>query len=376
MTEPKFFHIGQFLTKRAFLSTFFGAGLVIITEFLLPWLGILQVEALWDWITPVTIIFSIAIILVSSAMAKNIAASILIATAAILSFYSPYSTIDYGFVSVVIIYLITAFFAGFFSTTRITGRSALLTIGIVMGLQGLIGAGVSFFATWQGTVTNFHDNSIGIAHGEVMGTFPLYDAIVGIFSLIYMIVFIVLSRRKVTVEHTSKKFEIIGQILIFLGIVGALIFIIFSHVTFTNTTAVSIFGETNTYYLNGLFAKMVDGQFMAVELLNIFYILPIVGFVIGIGMAFIVYQRADGTTNFMRFNHQGAFLTLNVAPFLIICAYSFILQNAMGFAEYFYIRTSTWFTIFTEFTNLLLINMLIAYIIFLIITLIRRIATK
>ena len=121
---------------------------------------------------------------------------------------------------------------------------------------------------------------------------------------------------------------------------------------------------------------MVDGQFMAVQLLNAFYILPIVGFVIGIGMALIVYQRANGTSNFMTFNHQGTFLTLNVAPFLIICAYSFILQNAMGFASYFYIRTSTWFTIFTEFTNLLLINMFVAYIIFLVITLIRKIATK
>ena len=92
MTEPKFFHIGQFLTQRAFLSTFFGAGLVIITEFLLPWLGFLQIEALWDWITPVTIMFSITIILVFSAIAKNITSSILIATAAVLSFYNPYST--------------------------------------------------------------------------------------------------------------------------------------------------------------------------------------------------------------------------------------------------------------------------------------------
>lgn len=376
MTEPKFFHIGQFLTQRAFLSTFFGAGLVIITEFLLPWLGFLQIEALWDWITPVTIMFSITIILVFSAIAKNIASSILIATAAVLSFYNPYSTLDYGFVSIVIIYYVAALFAGFFSAIRITGRSALLTIGIVMGLQGLIGAGVSFFATWEGTVTNFHDNSIGIAHGEVIGTFPIYDVIIGIFSLIYMTVFIILSRRKVTVEHPNKKFEIIGQILIFLGIVAALIFIILSHVTFTDTTATAIFGETNTIYLNGLFAKMVNSQFMAVELLNVFYILPIVGFVIGIGLAFIVYQRADGTSNFMRFNKEGAFMILNVAPFLIICAYSYIFQNLIGSASYFYIRTSTWFTIFTEFTNLLLINMFIAYLIFLIITLIRRIAKK
>jgi len=376
MTEPKFFHIGQFLTRRAFLATFFGAGLVIITEFLLPWLGIIQIEALWNWITPVTIMFTIAIILIFSAIAKNLTSSILIATAGILSFYTPYSTLDYGFISVIIIYYVTAIFAGFFASIRITGKNALLTIGIVMGLQGLIGAGVSFFATWEGAVTNFHDSSIGIAHGGGMGTFPLYDVIVGAFSLIYMIIFIVLSRRNVTVEHKDKKFEIIGQILIVLGIVGALIFIIFSHEIFSSTTAIAVFGDTNTYFLNGLFAKMVNGQFMAIQLLNVFYILPIVGFVIGIGMALIVYQRANGTSSFMRFDYQGSFLTLNVAPFLIICVYSYIFQNAIGSASYFYIRTSTWFTIFTEFTNLLLINMVIVYIIFLIIALIRKIATK
>ncbi|MHA2357311.1 MAG: hypothetical protein ACXABK_00895, partial [Candidatus Heimdallarchaeaceae archaeon] len=104
--------------------------------------------------------------------------------------------------------------------------------------------------------------------------------------------------------------------------------------------------------------------------------LPIVGFAIGIGLGLIVYQRADGTSNFMRFNYDGAFLTLNLAPFLIICVYSYILQNAMGSADYFYIRTSTWFTIFTEFTNLLLINLLVAYIVFRIIVLVKSLIKK
>jgi len=374
MTETKFFHLGHFFTQRAFLATFFGAGLIAVTEFLLPWLGVLQINALWDYITPITITFTLSIILIFSAIAKNIASSIFLGTAAILSFYNPYSTIDFGFVSVVIIFLVTAFFSGFFASIRITGRSALLTIGIVVGLQGLIGAGVSIFTTFQGVYdVNFNANSVDIAHGVFIGNnIPIYGAIVGIFSVIYMLVFIILSRRKTTVEHTSKKYAIIGQIIILLSIVGALVFIAFSNETIDSNTAAAIFGETNTQYLDLLFAKLVNGQFMAIKLLNVFFILPIVGFTIGIGLGLIVYQRADGTSNFMRFNFDGAFLTLNVAPFLIICAYSFIFQNAIGSASYFYIRTSTWFIIFTEFTNLLLINLLIAYIIFRIIVLIKK----
>ena len=234
MKETKFFHLGHFFTQRAFLATFFGAGLIAITEFLLPWLGVLQIPDLWNYITPITITFTLAIIVIFSAVAKNIASSIFLGTAAILSFYNPYSTIDYGFVSVLIIFLVTAFFAGFFASLRITGKSALLTIGIVMGLQGLIGAGVSIFTTIQGTWSiNFEGTLIHeIGHGVNISNIPIYGAIVGIFSVIYMLVFILLSRRKTTVEHTNNKFAIIGQIIIVLSIVGALVFIAFSNILF------------------------------------------------------------------------------------------------------------------------------------------------
>jgi len=377
MSDIKYFHLGQFFTKRALIATFFGIALVALTEFVLPWLGILQIETLWEWISPATITFTIAIILISCAIAKNLVSSIFISTAAILSFYDPYSTVALkGFIAVVIIYMITAFFAGWFATMRITGRTALLITGIVIGLQGLIGAGVSMFTSLAQTHTNFHANSIGIAYSELMGTVPFYDIIVAAFSVIYMIVFIIISRKRTTIEQKGKKKEIIGQILIFLSIVGALLFIILSHENFNQSTAVSIFGETNTQFLNSIFAKTTAGEFMAIQLLNVFYILPIVGFVIGIGIALIIYQRASGTSDFMRLNYEGTYLTLNFAPFLIICSYSYIFQNAIGSADFFYIRTSTWFTLFTEFTNLILINLLVAYILFLIISIIRNIAKK
>ncbi len=377
MSDIKYFHLGQFFTKRALIATFFGIALVALTEFVLPWLGILQIETLWEWISPATITFTIAIILVSCAIAKNLVSSIFISTAAILSFYDPYSTVALkGFIAVVIIYMITAFFAGWFATMRITGRTALLVTGIVIGLQGVIGAGVSMVASLEQAQNNFHQNSVGIAFGETIGGFPVYDLIVAVFSAIYIVVFFILSRRKISAEQTGKKKEIFGQLLIFLSIVGALLFIILSHVNFNQSTAVSIFGDTNTQFLNSIFAKTTAGGFMAVQLLNVFYILPIVGFVIGIGIALIIYQRASGTTNFMRLNYEGAYLTLNIAPFLTICAYSYIFQNAIGSADFFYIRTSTWFTLFTEFTNLLLINFLVAYIVFLIVSIIRNIAKK
>ena len=377
MSDIKYFHLGQFFTKRAFIATFIGVAFVALTEFVLPWLGILQIETLWQWISPATITFTIAIIMVSCAIAKNLVSSIFISTAAILSFYDPYSTVALkGFIAVVIIYMITAFFAGWFATMRITGRTALLITGIVIGLQGLIGAGVSMFTSIAQTQNNFHTNSIGIAYSSLIGTIPIYDIIVAAFSVIYMVVFIIISRKRTTIEQKGKKKEIFGQILIFLSIVGALLFIILSHVNFDQNTAISIFGETNTQFLNSIFAKTTAGGYMAIKLLNVFYILPIVGFVIGIGIALIIYQRASGTTNFMRLNYEGAYLSLNFAPFLIICSYSYIFQNAIGSADFFFIRTSTWFTLFTEFTNLLLINFLVAYILFIIISIIRNLIKK
>jgi hypothetical protein len=114
---------------------------------------------------------------------------------------------------------------------------------------------------------------------------------------------------------------------------------------------------------------------MAITFLNGLYILPIVGFGIGIGLAFIIYQRAEGTSGKMRFNFEGPFFILNLVPFLIICAYSYPFQNLIG-DGYFYLESATWFTIFAEFTNLLLINLLVAYLIFKIITIIKLIAKK
>ncbi|MCG3216815.1 MAG: hypothetical protein KAS63_08845 [Candidatus Heimdallarchaeota archaeon] len=380
MTDVKYFHLGQFFKKRALLATFFGVGLVALTEFVLPWLGHLRIDTFWQWITPATIIFTISIILVFSALAKNVVASTLLGVAAVLSFYSPYSTVDVGFFAVVIIYLIIAFFAGFFATVEMTGRTALLVIGIIVGLQGLIGAGTSMFISLTGEFNAFHQNSVNIAYGDIMGRFPVYDTIVAIFSLIYMIVFIILSRKSITTTHSSQKNELIGQILIFLSIAGGFIFILVSpSVLFDQNTAVSIFGLTNTQFLNSLFAKTIGGTlgtYTAYTLLNVLYLLPIVSFVIGIGLAFIIYQRANGTTGKLRLNFEGPFVVLNLAPFLVICAYSYIFQNVIGDVTHFFLDTPTWFTFFTEYTNLILINLLIAYIVFKIISFIRGLAQR
>ena len=376
MANVRYFHLGQFFTLRALLSTFFGAGIVAVTEFLLPWLGYIQIEMLWDWITPVTITFTLAVIMVSCALAKNVVASILIGSAAVLSFYNPYETVDFGFSAIIIMFLITAFFAGFFATNEMTGRTGLLLVGIIFGLQGLIGSGVSMFVSLTGEYSYFHNNGIDLAYGELMNNFPVYDTIVAAFSLIFMLVFIIISRKIVTKQLDGKKFEIIGQIIIFLSIAGALVFIILSNVIYDYNTAVLIVGEKNAQFLNEIFAKITYGSFMSILLLNGFYILPIVGFSIGIGLAFIIYQRAEGTSGKMRFNFEGPFFILNLVPFLIICAYSLPFQSLIGSSDYFFIRTSTWIPIFTEFTNLLLINMLVAYLIFKIITIIRLIAKK
>ncbi len=376
MTNVKYFHLGQFFSLRALLSTVFGVGLVAVTEFLLPWRGILQVEALWDWITPITITFTLAAIFVSCAMAKNVVASVLIGTAAVLSFFNPYETVELGLAAIFFIFIVTAFFAGFFATKEMTGRTGLLLIGIVFGLQGLIGSGVSMFLTlYQEAQIFFHVNSVGIAYGSLISGFPVFDAILAAFSLIFMFVFIIISRKVVTKQIDGKKFEIIGQIIIFLSITGALAFIVLSNNIIDYKTAVSIFGETNTQFLDEMFSKVPRGSFMVIRVLNGLYILPIVGFGIGIGLAFIIYQRAEGTSGNMRFNFEGPFFILNLVPFLIICLYSYPVQILFDEGN-FYLHSATWFPIFTEFTSLLLINLLAAYLIFKIITIIKLIVKK
>ncbi|MCE7747498.1 MAG: hypothetical protein GPJ51_03810 [Candidatus Heimdallarchaeota archaeon] len=381
MKNIKFFHLGQFFGKRALIATLLGAGLAVVTEYVLPKFGILAIPAIQSWITPATITFTLAVIIIFSAIAKNLVASIFIGTAAILSFYSPYiaGIYDYGFWSVVIIYLVTAFFSGLFAAIEMSGRTALLVVGIVYGIQGFIGAGTSMFLSLTNMQQPFLDNNLGIAFGETMGSFPLYDVIVGGFSFIFMLVFIILSRRRYSIDVDNKKREIIGQIIIFLAIVGAILFIVLSNVMFDQTSAELIFGEKNTRFMNLLFAKNLTGGFMAIRLLNVFYILPIVGFAIGIGMLFIIHGRAEGTTGHFRMNFEGPLLLLNVVPFLIIAFYSYPVQRFFaGDAPVtnFYLEMPTWFTLFTEYTSLLLINLLVAYIIFKIVSLIRNLIQK
>ena len=381
MKNIKFFHLGQFFGKRALIATLLGAGLAVVAEYVLPKYGILAIPAIQSWITPATITFTLAVIIIFSAIAKNLVGSIFIATAAILAFYSPYPAgiYDYGFWSIVIIYLVTALFSGLFAAIEMSGRTALLVVGIVYGIQGFIGAGTSMFLSFNNMHLPFHDNNLGIAYGEMMGSFPLYDVIVGGFSFIFMLVFIILSRRRYSIDVDNKKREIIGQIIIFLAIVGAILFIVLSNVMFDQTSAELIFGDKNTKFMNLLFAKNLTGGFMAIRLLNVFYILPIVGFAIGIGMLFIIHGRAEGTTGHFRMNFEGPLLLLNVVPFLIIAFYSYPVQRFFAGdapVTHFYLEMPAWFTLFTEYTSLLLINLLVAYIIFKIISLVRNLIQK
>lgn len=378
MTETKFFHFGQFFSKRALIATVIGVGLVVVTEFVLPFFNILTVRALWEWFTPVTITFTLVVIMVTSAIAKNIVASILITTAAALSFYHPFdsnsSTAGYAFSAAILIFLVTALLSGFFATKEMSGQSAFLSIGILFGIQGLIGAGTSLVTNLTSAHENFFDYHVNVAYGESMNGFPVFDVVLAAFSLVYMIAFIILSRRRYTASIDGKKFEVFGQILIFLAIAGALVFSILSHETYNEFTANSIYSEENTQFFNILFEKERHGIFSSVKLLNIFYILPIVGFIIGLGLALIVHQRSEGTLGYMRFNFEGSFFSLNIAIGIIAFAFSSTILNLANSS--FYLREAAFFTLFTEFTNLLLLNMLIAYVIYLIITIIRRIANK
>lgn len=378
MTETKFFHFGQFFSKRALIATVIGVGLVAVTEFVLPFFNILTVRALWDWFTPVTITFTLAVIMVTCAIARNIVASILITMAAALSFYHPFdsnsSTAGYAFTAAIIIFLVTALLSGFFATREMSGQSAFLSIGILFGIQGLIGAGISLATNLTSAHEAFFDYHVNVAYGESVNGFPVFDVVLAVFSLVYMIAFIILSRKRYTASIEGKKFEIFGQILIFLAIAGALVFSILSHGTYDEFTANSIYTEENTQFFNILFEKERHGIFSSVKLLNIFYILPIVGFIIGLGLALIVHQRAEGTLGYMKFNFEGSFFSLNIAVGIIAFGFSSTILNLMNSS--FYLRGAAFFTLFTEFTNLLLLNMLIAYVIFLIITIIRRIANK
>ncbi len=384
MTETKFFHLGQFFSLRALLTTVIGVGLIAVTEFVLPWLGILNIPLIQSWITPATIVFTLAVIMIGSAVAKNIVSSIFFATAAILAFYNPYETqignlFNSGLWAIIIIYLVTSLFAGLFATIEMTGRTALLLIGIIYGLQGLIGAGTSMYLSLNYAHVAFHDANLGIAFGESVGGFPVYDTVVAIFSVIYMLVFIIISRKRVSTTVTTNKHEIIGQILIFLTIAGGVAFMVISYMLggqYGQADATVIYGATNTNFMNMIFSKLPSGNFAVVKYINVFYILPIVGFVFGIALGFIVYKRAQGTTDTMSFNFEGPFLILNLAPLLVSLFLSYQVIVGLNAEALFYLEMPTVIAIFTEFTSLLLVNLLVAYIILKIISFFKAISKK
>ncbi|MHA1686970.1 MAG: hypothetical protein ACTSYD_11300 [Candidatus Heimdallarchaeaceae archaeon] len=373
MTDVKFFNFGEFFTKRALISTIIGVILVVVTEFLLPWLNILQVQDLWQYITPATITFTITILLIASVIAKNIAASLLLASAASLSFYSPYETFSTGYLTIAVVYFVYAFFSGFFAAKPMSGKAALLTIGLVFGIQGILASTLSALASLDGVYETFQQQGIGIAHGS-NGTIPLFDIIFGAISLLYMIVFIILATRSFSTSYSSRIREIIGHIIIFLAIVGLLVIQIIGHDTLTQTQALQITSSSNLEYLNAIFAKTLAGEFSVNTLLNAFYSLAIAGMVIGIGLAFIVYQRANGTLDIISFDLEGAFLIISLPLAIILGMYAKPWQDLIGAT--FYLNFESWYIVATEFTNLVLINLLLAYLILRIVALIKRKLTE
>ncbi|MHA1303350.1 MAG: hypothetical protein ACTSQE_11885 [Candidatus Heimdallarchaeaceae archaeon] len=364
MNDIKFFDPGQLISKRSLISTVIGIGLAVVTEWLIPWLGVMPIMT--EWITPAVITFTIAIIVLTSALAKNIVASIIIALASALSFYNPYSTQDYGYFSLVVVYLTIALFSGFFAAREMTGQGALRLIGIIFGLQTIIGAGINLLLSTTGVYETFYNNGVSnLAIGNSKDVFPYFDVIVASVGLLYIIVFMLIGSRVHSSTINNKAREIIGQIIIFLAIAGALVVNVLFNETFTQETARNIVGENNLVYLNSIFQKTTSDNFAVLTLLNVFYVLPVVGMAIGIGLALITYQRAEGTTGRFRFNLEGTYFALNIAPALVIGVLSYYWYE-LGVST-FYLNMETWYILFTIFTNLLLVNLVVVFILALII---------
>lgn len=368
MSDARFFNFGEFITKRAFIGTIVGVILVALTEFLIPWLGILTLDWVWSLITPATIVLTIAVIITTNVIAKNVAAALIIATAAAISFYSPYASSSLGYVTIIVFYYLFALFSGFFAAKPMTGKAALLTIGLVFGIQGLIAAGISGFLSINGIYDTFNQQGITIAHGS-NGSIPLFDIIFAAISLIYMIVFIILSTRSFSATYSSKAREIIGHIIIFLGIVAFLAIQVVGHVTLTNSTVRDLTSANDLQYLNTIFAKTTSGEFSLNTLLNVFYVLAGLGMVIGIGLALIIYQRAKGTVDVINFDLEGGLLILNLPLAIVLGLFSYPFVQFIG-ASY-YMTQEAWYIVATEYTNLLLINIIVAYVILRIIAFIR-----
>ncbi|MHA1204301.1 MAG: hypothetical protein ACTSSL_05085 [Candidatus Heimdallarchaeaceae archaeon] len=363
MNEIKYFNPGQFISKRALISSVVGIALVIVTEWLIPFLGIMPTFT--EWVTPAVILFTISVIVLTSATAKNIIASIVISLSASLCFYNPAGYNTVGYVGIVVIYLSIALFTGLFATVEMRGQTALTWIGIIFGLQAILGAAINMLLYLNDSFQKYYINQVqNISIGNPLDTFPFFDLIVMVVGLIYMVIFIILGRRVHSSSIENNLREIIGQIIIFLALAGTLAVNILFKETFTQETARQIFGDSNLLFLNHIFQKTTVDNFAVFTLLNVFYVLPIAGMVIGIGLALIVYQRAQGTTGDLTFDFEGSYFALNIPLAFVLGIFSYYWYQ-LNISD-FYLKMQTWYVLATLYTNLLLINLIVVFIIALI----------
>ncbi|UJG44784.1 MAG: hypothetical protein K9W46_06270 [Candidatus Heimdallarchaeum endolithica] len=359
MNEIKYFNPGQFISKRALISSVIGIALAVVTEWLIPFLGIMP--KFTDWITPAVILFTISIIAITSAIAKNVIASIVISLSASLCFYSPIGNYTSGYISIVVIYLSVALFTGIFATIEMSGKTALTWIGIVFGLQAILGAAINMLLYLTNSFQTYYANGVyNISLGNPYDSFPFFDLIVMIVGLIYMVVFILLGRRVHSSSIENKIREIIGQIIIFLALAATLAINIMFNETFTQETATQIIGEDNLLFINHVFQKTTSDNLAVFTLLNGFYVLPIAGMIIGIGLALIVYQRAQGTTGTLTFDFEGSYFALNIPLAFVLGIFSYYWYQ-LNISE-FYLNMETWYVLATIYTNLLLINLIVVFI--------------
>ncbi len=368
MDDIKFFNPGQFISKRSLISTTVGVIITVITEWLLPYL---KVPNFSQFLSPAIIVFTISVIAISSAMAKNITASIILGVSASLSFYNPTATpLANGYFSVFIIYMTISLFAGFFSAFTMTGQTALRLIGIIFGIQAVLGPLINLLLNLNKSYETYWANHVSnIALGSSPNSFPVFDVILGSIGLIYILAFVLIGNRVYSTTASNKAKEIVGQILIFLALAGVLTVNILFSEKVDQSAARNILGADNLAFLNSVFQKSISDSFTVLTLFNVFYVLPVAGMIIGIGLALISFQRADGTTGRFSFDIEGIYFALNLPVAIVIGWYSYYWYQ-LGVST-FYLKMETWYILFTLFTNLILINLVVAFIIGLFIKLVR-----
>ncbi len=365
MTEINYFHPGQFFTKRSLISVLVGIPLIGAIEFLFPFFGIHTMihQMIPDFSTASMLMFTLAIMIIVSVTAKNIIASVLFAVSGSLAYYNPYESFGFGYLAIITIYFVTALLTGMFASIRLSGQNALRTVGIMMGLQTLIGASLAIFVSMNEGYARFYlrPNTRNIAIGTPQGELPLFEIIVIAGALIYMAVFLVLARKSHTFGERKKHLEITGHLLIFIALIGILALNLLTSKFFGYNDAVIVLGEDSAKFMNVVFLRSLVSNLMVTETLVTFFALPLAGLLIGLGLALIIFGRAESTTEKKCFNFEGAFITLNIVPALLTVIYSGIWFD-WGIASS-YLSMEAWYIVFIEFTNLLLVNLILVFII-------------